>query len=157
MVRRRLKLNLIKLLRLKGAPGKIALGFALGACVNFYPTFGVGFPFAGLVAGIAMANVPAGLLGDVVFKPLFPFFFYLNLLTGKIFWPARYNNLRHLWKTLVHHPDLSKLETVGKVFFTGALINSLILGAILYLLTFFMVQRYRGQILKLLVSWNRRK
>lgn len=157
MLRRRLKLNLIKFLRLKGAPGKIALGFALGACVNFYPTFGVGVPFAGLMAGIAMANVPAGLLGDIIFKPLFPFFFYLNLMTGHLFWSGKHGNLSRLWWTLIHRPTLHKLGAMGKVFFTGAVVNSLILGTILYILIYFIVERYRGQILKLLVARNRRK
>lgn len=149
-VRRQVRFTLIKFLRLKGAPRKIALGFAIGACVNFYPTFGIGVPLAGLLAGLAMASIPAGLLGDVAFKPLFPVFFYLNLVTGYIFWPRGYN---HIHKIRVEHLEM-KMATfykLGKVFFAGALLNSLIMGTVLYAIVYFIMRKYRQPLLKMLM------
>lgn len=154
--KRQLKYNLIKFLRLKGSPSKLALGFAVGACVNFYPTFGFGVPLAGLAAGIILASIPAGLLGDIIFKPLFPVFFYLNLLTGHLLWTSRAQNVHHVWKALMD-PKLSALADIGKVFFTGAIVNSIILGTILYIFINFIVERYRLSILKWLVSKSRGK
>ncbi len=156
MLRRRLKFNLIKFLRLKGAPGKLALGFAVGACVNFYPTFGFGVPLAGVVAAVFLANVPAGLLGDIIFKPLFPFFFYMNMVTGYLVWTSRLQDVRHLWRVLLQ-PKSSTFAEVSKVFFAGAVINSLITGTILYICIYLMVKRYRLRVLKWLVGKNRRK
>lgn len=156
MVKRRLKYNLIKFLRLKGAPAKVALGFAIGACINFYPTFGVGIPLAGLVAGVFFANIPAGILGDIIFKPLFPLFFYLNMTTGCLLWPEQSGQLQHLSETLLK-PRLSSLGIIGKVFFAGAIINSLILGTILYMFIYFIVERYRISMLKWLIRKNRRR
>lgn len=155
MLRRRLKYYLIKFLRLKGAPGKIALGFAVGACVNFFPTFGIGLPFAGLMAGMVTASIPAGLLGDLFFKPLFPLFFYLNLITGYFFWSDRAYNIKRLTKFLIHH-KAAAFGAMGKAFFTGAIINSLILGTILYLIVYFIIERYRMQLLKWLLHKSRR-
>ena len=156
MYKRRLKYYLIKFLRLRGAPSKLALGFAMGACVNFYPTFGVGIPIAGFTAGIIMASVPAGLIGDILFKPLFPVFFYLNLMTGYFLWPNEARNLNHIQRIL-KHPKLSNLGDISKVFFTGAVINTLILGTILYILIYFIVERYRVFLLKWLIRKNGRK
>jgi uncharacterized protein (DUF2062 family) len=156
VVKRPLKYNLIKFLRLKGAPGKIALGFAVGACVNFYPTFGFGIPIAVIAAGIFWANVSAGLLGDIIFKPIFPVFFYLNLATGYYLLPGRGQNIHHVWRSLLN-PTLKELTVVGKVFFTGAIINSLIMSVILYLFVYFIMVRYRQPALKWLAGRIRRK
>ncbi len=148
---RRLRLTLIKFLRLRGAPRKIALGFAIGACVNFYPTPGIGVPLAGLLAGLAMSSISAGLLGDIIFKPLFPVFFYCNLATGYFFWPQGKKDLHVIWSELL---DL-KLEVfikIGKVFFTGALVNSLVFGIVIYSVVYLIMLKYRLRLLKMLIS-----
>lgn len=155
MVKKHLKYTLIKFLRLKGAPVKIALGFAIGACVNFFPTFGIGVPLAGVAAGLVFSSIPAGILGDIVFKPLFPVFFYLNIFTGCLIWPKEVHGIGTLSETLLN-PSLSGLGTLGKVFFVGAIINSLILGSVLYSFIYFVMERYRLTILKWVVSRNRR-
>lgn len=143
-------------MRLNGAPSKLALGFAVGATVNFYPTFGFGVPLAGIIAALFFSNVPAGLLGDIVFKPLFPLFFYLNLITGHLVWANRIHRVDHLWRQIIH-PRVEMIAEIGKVFFTGALINSLILGAAIYVVVFLVVKRYRHRLLRWLVARNRRK
>ena len=156
MLKRQLKYNLIKFLRLHGAPSKLALGFAVGAAVNFYPTFGVGVALAGVIAALFFSNVPAGLLGDIVFKPLFPLFFYLNLITGNLVWTNRIHRADHLWQQVIH-PRIETIAVIGKVFFTGALINSLILGTVIYIVVFFVVKRYRHRVLRWLLARSRRK
>lgn len=149
-MRRRVRFTLIKFLRLKGAPRKIALGFAIGACVNFYPTFGIGVPLAALFAGLAMASIPAGLLGDVAFKPLFPVFFYLNLVTGYIFWPRGNNDVNKLWVEILNMKMITFIK-LGKIFFAGALFNTLILGTVLYAVVYFIMRKYRQRLLKMLM------
>ncbi len=102
-----------------------------------------------------LANIPAGLLGDLTFKPLFPVFFYLNMVTGTFLWAGRTDNLHRLWRMFLH-PKMSTLAHLGKIFFTGAIVNSLILGIILYIVIYFVVERYRLPILKWFVGRNRR-
>lgn len=149
-MRRRVRFALIKFLRLKGAPRKIALGFAIGACVNFYPTFGIGVPLAGILAALAMSSVSAGFLGDVAFKPLFPVFFYLNLVSGYIFCPQGKNDLDKMWLELLDLKVATFIK-LGKVFFAGALVNSLLLGGVLYTVVYLIMLKYRRRLLKMLI------
>jgi uncharacterized protein (DUF2062 family) len=141
---------LIKFFRLKGAPRKIALGFAIGACVNFYPTFGIGIPLAGLFAGLAMSSIPAGLLGDVAFKPLFPVFFYLNLVTGYFFLPGGNQDLDKMWIELMNLSPATFVK-LGKIFFAGAIVNSLLLGIVLYSVVYLVMLKYRRRLLRMLL------
>jgi len=156
VLKRQLKYNLIKFLRLHGAPSKLALGFAVGATVNFYPTFGFGVALAGVLAALFFSNIPAGLLGDIIFKPLFPLFFYLNLITGHFVWTNRIHGFDHLWSQVIN-PGIDTVAEIGRLFFTGALINSLILGTLLYVTVFVVVKRYRRRALQWLVARNRRQ
>ncbi len=142
-------------MRLRGAPGKLALGFAVGACINFFPTFGLGIPVAGLAAGIVFANVPAGLLGDITFKPLFPVFFYFNFLTGSFFWTNPEQDSGIAWDGFLY-PGAFNFGDFGRIFFTGALVNSIILGAIIYVTMFFLMEHYRPILLRRLTGGNRR-
>lgn len=155
MIKRRLRYNLIRFLRLKGTPGKLALGFAVGACINFFPTLGFGVPVAGLAAGIVFANIAAGVLGDVIFKPFFPVFFYLNMLTGSFLWTKQVQEMGHIWDLFLT-PGLFTVVDYGWVFLLGALVNSIIFGTILYLFMRFIVERYRLTFLGRLISKNRR-
>jgi uncharacterized protein (DUF2062 family) len=155
VLKRQLKYNLIKFLRLQGAPRKLALGFAVGAIVNFYPTFGFGVVLAGLISALFWSNVPAGLLGDVIFKPFFPLFFYLNFKTGSLFWTNHIYKVENFWRNIVHH-RIETIAVIGKIFFIGALINSLILGVLIYLVVYFVVKRYRHNVLRWLVARSRR-
>ncbi len=143
--RRAVRYYLLKFLRLKGTPLKVALGFALGACINFYPTFGAGVLLAGLLAGFFRVSITASLLGDIVFKSFFPVFFYFNLLTGNFLLGQK---PKHIMGTLKKLLIMSRLNVVelkffGKTFFYGALVNTLLLGALLTFLIYFVFSRYR--------------
>ncbi|HEX3014845.1 MAG TPA: DUF2062 domain-containing protein [Desulfobacteria bacterium] len=132
----------LKFLRLKGTPWKVALGFTVGACVNFYPTFGLGTVIAGLIAGAVNINIAAAVLGDLVFKSFFPLFFYFNLLMGNYILGARANHI-HRTIYLIKHLTLSNLHFIGKAFFLGALLNTLMLGISVFILVYLLLVRYR--------------
>ncbi len=144
---------ILKFLRLKGTPKKVALGFAVGSIVNFYPTFGFGVPIAGAVAAFVRGNIPAGIVGDILFKPLFPFFFYLDLLVGYKLMGLEADNLAQVAM------DLAKLDPqafliAGKVFMFGALINSLLTGLVLFLVVHTIFKSYRRQMIRLVLTKN---
>lgn len=145
MWRKRLRYYVLTLLRLKGSPAKVAFGFALGACVNFYPTFGLALILAGFIAGITRCNVPAAVLGDLVFKPVFPLMFYINLLIGDNFYNAKTQSLAEAWSKLRHF-EAESVVILGKVFFTGALINTLILGALLFAIVYKVFKDHRRRL-----------
>ncbi|HZW82643.1 MAG TPA: DUF2062 domain-containing protein [Candidatus Deferrimicrobium sp.] len=146
-IRRAIRYYLLKFLRLKGAPWKVAVGFALGACINFYPTFGIGILCAGLLAGVFRVSISASLLGDILFKSLFPAFFYFNLVMGNFLLGKDLNHLRRSLIVL-SHLNKSNLELISEVFFLGAFVNTLILGVLLYSIIYLMFSRYRGNLLR---------
>ena len=109
---------------------------------------------AGLAAGIVFANIPAGLLGDIIFKPFFPFFFYLNMVTGSFLFTKQVQETGHIWDWLVT-PGLFTFVDFGRVFLTGALVNSILFAVIVYVFMRFVVERYRLKFLRWLISRNR--
>ncbi len=143
--RRAIRYYLLRLLRLRGTPWKVALGFALGACVNFFPTFGIGVLVAGLLASAFRVSIAGALLGDLMFKSFFPIFFYFNLITGYFLTgqPHRYvlATLRRL--LILSHLRIVELERFGSVFFLGAVVNTAVLGGILTALVYLIFSRYR--------------
>lgn len=149
---RKIKCNLILFLRLKGNNHKIALGYALGASVNFYPTFGFGVPAAGAIAAIFRANVAAGLLGDLTFKLLWPGFFILNMKVGRLILGSW--RTRHVPNLNIHHLTPKYFLVIGKVFMTGALFNTLILSVILYFTVYIIFKKYRLSLLRRVINWK---
>jgi uncharacterized protein len=148
---RRLKFLAIKFLRLKGTPSKVALGFAVGAVVNFSPTFGFGIIIAGFLAGLLRGSITAGIVGDIIFKTLFPLFFYCNLLLGNFILDAKNVNITSSLKQLIRL-EASAFFFVGKAFFLGAFINSIALGVILFLIVYKLFKDYRHRMIGFFLS-----
>ena len=149
---RKIKCYLILFFRLKGNNRKIALGYALGASVNFYPTFGFGIPVAGALAAIFRANVAAGLLGDLMFKILWPLFFFFNMRVGRII--LGWNKANHYHNFNIYHISHKTFFVIGKVFLTGALINTVVMAVILYFTVYFIFKKYRLYLLRKVVNWK---
>lgn len=145
-VGRLVRYYLLKFFRLNGSPRKVALGFSLGVCMNFYPTFGFGLAMAAVLAGLLRANIAASLLGDTLFKIFFPFFFYLNYLVGEMLIGHRFVYSIGVGRWEHHGHDLIQ---VSEAFFLGMILNTLIVGTILYFLTHWLILNHRRQILRL--------
>lgn len=153
---RRLRLYLLLFFRIKDMPARVALGFAVGSCVNFFPTFGVGVPIALAAVRLVRGNIFAGLLGDLLFKPLFPLFFYLNLLVGNFLLGESRAEISQQLLGLVRMEWQAYVE-VGKGFFLGAVSNSLGLGLLLFLLVWRTFARLRPWCLKRLRHSGRKE
>ncbi|NPV26721.1 MAG: DUF2062 domain-containing protein [Firmicutes bacterium] len=153
-VRRLVRYYLLKFLRLNGSPRKVALGFALGVCMNFYPTFGFGLALAVVLAGVMRANIAASLLGDTLFKWLFPVFFYLNYVVGEFLIDHPAGGLAgtssSVWEWSRHN-----LTQISQAFFLGMVLNTLILGTTLYFLTHWLILNHRRQLLRFLLRRRR--
>ena len=149
--RRQLRYFLLRFLRLRDMPAKAALGFAVGACVNMYPAFGISVGVAAFLAGLVRANLVAGLLGNVMVKPLWPVMFYLNLWVGNLLIGHAGANTTRTFHGLIKM-NWKAWMLVGKVFFLGAIVNTLILGTLLYIGVYWIFSSYRKQMLRFILT-----
>ncbi len=138
--KRKRKYYLLRLFRLKASPHKVAMGIALGAAPNWFPTFGLGPALAVGIARMTKTNLIAAIFGGMIGVPLWPLLFLLNYKVGKFclllqgipedgIQPAAY-----LWSG-------------GLQFFAGALVNVLFSSVIIYFIVFFLFQKFREPIL----------
>ena len=73
-----------KLLHARTDEHQIALGFAIGAFIGVFPTFGLGFFVIAALAVAVRFNVPAAVIGTAVANPfLGPFWMFLSYQVGK--------------------------------------------------------------------------
>ena len=141
--RRRFKYFLLKFLRLRGNPHTISLSFALGSIINFVPTFGFAIPIAGFGAAFLRGNIIAAVIGDILFKPLFPLFFYLDVRVGQLLLGKTNHHILREIKALVHLNDIAALKTLGASLFLGMFSCMLVTFFILYMVTHLIMKYYR--------------
>lgn len=122
--------NAIRLTRIRDASEKVARGFAVGLMVNFFPTFGLGMLISGFCARLLGGNWVAGLAGGAALGLLWPVLFLLNIWVGGLFYrpPLVLDELAD-----VTDKAMSALVW-GRTFTVGAILNSLVVGAVVYLL-----------------------
>ncbi|OXS57786.1 hypothetical protein B1B00_14895 [Bacillus sp. DSM 27956] len=141
---RELKCLTLKLLRLKDNAHSIALGFTVGLLINFVPSFGIGPIISTASAKIFKGNPFAGLVGGVSLIWAFPFFFYLNLVVGHLFFPLDSSG-----------DAVGVGLQIGKSFFTGMMINIPLCGILTYAIMNSAVKKYRGTLLTFVQrKWN---
>ena len=140
---RNLLYQAVRLTRIRGASEKVARGFAVGLVVNFFPTFGFGVLVSGFLARVTGGNFVAGLVGGAVLSFSWPLLFLLNLWTGSL-----------IYSPSIQINDLSEVteKTMralvwGQTFTTGAVLNSLVGGTVVYLLLRLLYEETRPAVL----------
>ncbi len=74
-----------RLLRMRGTPHAIALGFSVGAFVSFTPFVGFHFLIAAMISWVVGGNILASALGTFVGNPFtFPFIWWAVYQTGAL-------------------------------------------------------------------------
>jgi uncharacterized protein (DUF2062 family) len=141
--RRQFKYYLLKFLRLRGTPHTISLSFALGSIINFVPTFGFAIPIAGFGAAFLRGNIVAAVIGDIIFKPLFPIFFYLDVRVGHLLLGKTTHHIGKELKAFIHMTDIVALKTLGASFFLGMFSCMVIAFFIIYMFTHTILKYYR--------------
>ncbi|NMD71336.1 DUF2062 domain-containing protein [Bacillus sp. DNRA2] len=138
---RNIKVLLLRLLRINDSVHGIAMGFTVGALVNFIPTFGIGPFLSAAGARLVKGNPIAGFIGGLLFLWAFPMFFYLNIVMGQA--------LLMVIKALTHqHFGYNwGILPIWKTFLIGMLINLLFFGTSTYLVIYFFMKKYRYDIL----------
>ncbi|MDD4169237.1 MAG: DUF2062 domain-containing protein [Desulfotomaculaceae bacterium] len=128
-----------KLMELPDSTEKIARGVALGFSFDFLPIPVISIPLSYLVACLTSCNPLAAVATVVLFKLAVPFFFTLNILTGKVL----LND--------VSGPEImvagdsaygfvSKLAAYGYPFLVGSLVNATIAWFAAYFLVRFLLE-----------------
>lgn len=141
---RRIKYETYKLIRMKGAPSFVALGFAVGIFVEFItlPTFGIAFLLLFPLVKAFRCSMPAAIIGFVMGKLVLPLFLVLNYRLGYL---------------IIGHPSLYEItlpnqtwqkwlvwiEETGLAYFTGSAIMGAVVALISYLLVMAALQLYR--------------
>ncbi len=143
------RLRCVRLFRVRDDSERVARGFAIGMIVNFFPTFGFGVLISGFVARMFGGNALAGLVGGATLTFVWPVLFYLNVRLGSLLFRPRVE---------VHGveevtPAAVDAMVWGRVFLTGAIGNSLLVGLTVYVLIRWIHGRFRGRVL----GWLRRR
>ena len=127
-IERSLLFHSIRLFRIRGQSERVARGFALGLIVNLFPTFGFGVLLSGFVARALGGNVVAGFVGGATLTFFWPVLFYLNIRVGTFFVAP-----------IIPVDDLSDVTEKstsalvwGQTFLWGAIVNSVIVGGLVY-------------------------
>jgi hypothetical protein len=120
--------QVIRLFRIRATSEKVARGFAVGLVVNFFPTFGFGVLVSGFLARLVGGNAVAGLVGGAALGLFWPLLFLLNLRVGGWFFPPPIvvDDLQHLTEKTMN------ALVWGRTFTAGALLNSLVVGLLVY-------------------------
>ncbi len=136
----------------KEKPGKVALGCALGLSVNFFPTLGLGFLFAFILATLFRSNQVTATAVSLLTGPLIPFKYALNLIIGGAiqshstgiesfseFISSQYSLIFHLGN--FRDQLFNFLDFFGSTFMLGAAINAAVFGTVFYILVDIILKR----------------
>ncbi|MEW4369115.1 DUF2062 domain-containing protein [Paenibacillus kandeliae] len=158
---RYLKLNTIRLLRLKKGSHQVAIGFAVGLIPSWYPLLGIG-PLISLgLNRLFKGALPAAIFAASLDSFVWPLTFFLNYHTGhllvslisKASWPTRMLHIRMPdWPEDYMQPlhESHHWRDAGLYFATGAAVNSIVFAVIIYIIIKWVMLRYRLPLLHLL-------
>jgi len=142
--RRYLRLQYLKILRLKDSPHKIAGGMALGLGLDFLPLPIISLPVAWVLARILRLNSIAAVMTVAFFKwAVFTIFFPFDILVGKLFLgkppsmageqvPVAEPGLS--LEALANFFTMETLYKLGAPFLLGSVINAVFFGLLAYFL-----------------------
>jgi uncharacterized protein (DUF2062 family) len=142
---------LLQLFQKEDAPLRLAIGFAFGSCTNFFPTFGFGLPLTLALTFITRTSIIGGIVGENLFKIVYPVTLYSSLLVGGLLCPLPHQplTLNAIMRICV---SWHNVMPYAKAFLLGALVNTVLLGFALTLIVYVLVSRYREQIISFLLT-----
>ncbi|MFC4599593.1 DUF2062 domain-containing protein [Cohnella hongkongensis] len=126
-----LKYKYIMLLRAKGGPSIVAMGFAIGIAVEMFtlPTLGVAFVLIFPLCLLLRGNLPAALIGFVIGKVIYIPMIYPNSKMGGWILP------KHLDFHLPLVPEwVNRLLLTNLKLIVGGIVDGVLLGLLCYFL-----------------------
>lgn len=132
-----------KMTELPDSPKKIARGVALGFAFDFLPIPIISIPISYLVARLTRCNPVAAVATVIFFKLAVPFFYTLNILTGKALMGNVTGPDIAISGTSVFANLINLLAGHGYPFLVGSLVNATLAGLAAYFLLMFISERRR--------------
>lgn len=121
----------MQLLRAKGGPHIVALGFSIGLAIEMFtlPTVGLAFLLIFPLVYLFRASLASALLGFLFGKIIYPLMWFINKKVGSWVLPTR-----HSKRALLHFlPDwLAHILKQGLDLIVGGMIVGAVLGLIIY-------------------------
>jgi uncharacterized protein (DUF2062 family) len=136
------------LLKIRGEPREIALGFALGIFIGMSPTMGFQMPIAVFIAAIFRYNKVSAAMGVWITNPLTaPFLYSLTYLVGgKIIGLEKVFSFSEDFDMDALKALLSKAPEIVWALIVGGVVIGIPLAVISYYLCFSAVRRYQDSI-----------
>lgn len=161
-IKRKIRFNMIRMLRQKQGAHQISLGLMLGFFPCWFPTFGIGPLLSISLAKFVKGNLPAAIIAASIGSFLWPILFFLNYSVGKMI-STLLNRSKFFNTDEVHRYNLnnelttstsyfSKWNQIGFDFLLGFTVNSILFSFFGYLILNSFIKRYRFQILNFLKS-----
>ena len=141
-----------QILEINEKPHKVALGCALGIGINFFPTLGIGFNFAFVLASLFKVNQASAAVTSLITGPLIPLMYALNLVIGGIiltpvsgkenimeFVTRQYSIILKLGN--IQEKIFGFLDFFGSTYLLGAAVNAVFFGTAFYLFVGFLLNK----------------
>ncbi len=139
---RKIRWNVLRLIRLKANPSIIARGYALGILIEFItlPTLGLAFLLLYPLTILFRANFGASLIGFISGKFIMLFFLYWNYQIGNILVGTK---ISEEVEQISHFISITMLREQGLAFFLGSIVNGTIVALVSYIIVYYGVVFYR--------------
>jgi len=126
-----------RIVRISGSPHAIALGLGIGVYASFTPFFGFHIIIAILIAWGLSANIAAAAIGTAFSNPLtMPFIFAMTYALGRALWNGGDESDPISFGEFFKMLEEYNFTEIKLVFFQ-TLVGSVVLGAIIALITYF--------------------
>lgn len=148
---------ILKLFQREDASLQLAVGFAIGSCLNFYPTFGFGIPLSIALAFITRTSIIASFIGENLFKPAYFITLPFSAVVGSMFIPIpNLNNVMKSFMSVESALNIGKawdaFMPYAKAILLGAAINTVVFGGLLTIIAYILFTRYRHHIVDYLLK-----
>lgn len=149
---------MLQLFKREDAPARLAVGFALGAITNFYPTFGFGLPLSIALAIITRTSIIGSIVGENLLKILYPITLYLSYLVGSLLFPLpnqtlNIDSILHICTSWHGFKESWHIfAPYAQAFAVGAIINTFVVGTLFTMVIYLLLVRHRQTILQHLLE-----
>ena len=152
-LKRYVKFQYLKMLRVRDTPGKVAQGVSLGMAMDFIipiPLLSIFIAF--IVARVFRINSLAAVMSATALKPFFALIVGLNILTtgyvNKFFPGLKGMELPHPAGTTFVERLMNDILNQGVPYLIACAVNGVIIGVIIYLLVYKALEFRRNKIKK---------
>lgn len=132
-----------RMVTLPDTPKKIAQGVALGFAFDFLPIPIISIPLSYLFARLTRCNAVSAVATVIFFKLAVPFFYTLDMMTGKAILGDISGPAIHVAGDSFFSSFLAQMVEYGYPFLFGSILNAVLAWFIVYMLLTYIIKRKR--------------